>query len=264
MGTVASVAEGNAVGVRRATAPVVAFVEDHSYPEPGWAAALIEAHRQPWAVVGPVIVNANPGTAISWADYLLGYGSWLDPTPAGKVDHLPGHNSAYKRAILLQFGPTLALMLQAESVLHRELRARGHQLYLEPAARTLHVNISRLASWLPMCFCSGRAFAAERARTGRWGLLRRLLYTGAAPLIPLVRLRRILRDFSRSSQPWTLLPRVLPPLALGLLASAWGEAEGYARGPGDASQRLADYEFHRRRHVGPHDRELMADLPPAR
>jgi hypothetical protein len=36
---------GWAAGVRHATAPVVVICEDHCFPEPGWAQALIEAHR---------------------------------------------------------------------------------------------------------------------------------------------------------------------------------------------------------------------------
>lgn len=66
-----STAEARAAGIRQANAPVVAFVEDHSYPDPDWAERLIEAHRKLWAAVGPVMmVNANPATMISWPIFL--------------------------------------------------------------------------------------------------------------------------------------------------------------------------------------------------
>ena len=42
--------------------------------------------------MGPIVRNANPRTAVSWADYLLGYGPFADGTPGGEVDALPGHN----------------------------------------------------------------------------------------------------------------------------------------------------------------------------
>src|SRR5437867_12164339 len=48
-GAVTSVARANAAGVRVARAPIVALGEDHCFPEPGWAEALIAAHRGPWA-----------------------------------------------------------------------------------------------------------------------------------------------------------------------------------------------------------------------
>ena len=132
LGEVRSVAAGSAAGVRAARAPVVAFGEDHCFPAAGWAKALIEAHRGPWAVVGPAVANANPETAVSWADFLLGYGPWADPSPGGVMSHLPGHNSSYKRERLLEFDGELEPMLDAECVLHWELGRRGHQLYLDP------------------------------------------------------------------------------------------------------------------------------------
>src|SRR5438874_350553 len=41
-------AAARAAGVHAARAPVVVFAEDHSFPQPGWADALIRAHREPW------------------------------------------------------------------------------------------------------------------------------------------------------------------------------------------------------------------------
>jgi hypothetical protein len=262
LGRVRSVAAGNAAGVRAASAPVVAFAEDHSFPDPDWAAALIEAHRGPWAAVGPVVVNANPGSAVSWADFMLGYGPWLEPSPGGVVDYLPGHNSSYKRALLLELGSELEERLNAECVLHWDLRRRGHRLYLEPAARTFHVNFSRLRSWLSAAFLQGRTFAAERVRSEGWGPARRLAYAAAAPLIPLIRLRRSVRDLRRLERR-PLLARILPATALGLLVSALGEAFGYTAGPGDAPERISSFEFHRDRHVSNRDRALFTDAPPA-
>jgi hypothetical protein len=259
--TVRSVAAGNAAGVRAASAPVVVFAEDHSYPEPGWAEALIAAHREQWAAVGPVVANANPRSAVSWADFLPGYGPWLDPTPSGAVSYLPGHNSSYKRDLLLGLGADLDPMLNAESVLHWELRARGHRLYLESEAKTRHFNFSRLSVYLRATFLHARTFAAERARGGRWGPLRRLAYAGAWPLIPLVRVRRVFRDLRRARE-HGVFPRVLPPVALGLTVSALGEATGYLLGPGDAPEKVSAYEFHRDRHVTRLDRAEMARAVP--
>src|SRR5579863_8010086 len=35
------------LGLERSSAPVVAFIEEHCFTEPGWAAALIDAHEGP-------------------------------------------------------------------------------------------------------------------------------------------------------------------------------------------------------------------------
>lgn len=164
------------------------------------------------------------------------------------IDDLPGRNSSYKRALLLEYGTELEAMLEMETILHWDLRAKGHQLYLEPAAKTYHQNITRLSPFLREQFYVGRVFAASRAR--RWSPCWRLLYIGGAPLIPPIRLWRILCELRRSGWARPLLPGILPALITGLVVSAVGEMIGYALGAGHASQRLCVLEFHRDQHCG--------------
>ena len=250
-----SSAHARALGVRDATAPVVAFVEDHAHPTAGWAAALIERHRERWVAVGPAIVNGNPGTLTSWANLVIEYGPWLHPLAGGPSSHLPGHNGSYKRDVLLAYGDRLEEMIEAESVLHWDLRARGLELYLEPAARTAHVNFSDPWTSLGLRFNSGRLFAASRARG--WPVARRAAWAAAAPLIPLLRLGRAVRDLARPGRPRRLLAPLFVPLAAGLAVDGFGELVGYAFGAGDAMRTLTDLEFDRRRHLSAHDRKAV-------
>ncbi len=247
VGHLGSVGEANAAGVRRARAPVVAFVEEHSYPHPGWAEALIRKHRQPWAAIGPVVSNANEDSLVAWADFVIAYGPWMDPSRAGVRDFLPGHNSSYKVVLLLEYGPELDGMLESETTLHSSLRQKGHQLYLEPGARISHLNYENLSVWIRAQYLSGRAFAADRSE--HWPSTHRLLYAVGGPLIPLVRLRRILSQMREARRPLPPSATVLPALVLGLAVSAVGEMIGYCWGAGDAVQRRWDLEFHRVRHL---------------
>src|SRR5262249_3803632 len=73
VGPIRSTGRAVAAGVRRASAPIVAYAEEHSYPEAGWAAALVEAHRGAWAGVGGVLRNANPRSVASWANLILDF-----------------------------------------------------------------------------------------------------------------------------------------------------------------------------------------------
>ncbi|MFN2531103.1 MAG: glycosyltransferase [Pyrinomonadaceae bacterium] len=259
IGPVSSTARARAAGVRAAAAGIVAFAEDHAYPAPGWAEALITRHEEEWAAVGPVMANANPRRTTSWANLLIEYATWLDPCEGGERPHLPGHNGSYKRDILLDYGERLESMLDAESVLHWDLLAQGHRLYLEPKARTFHENFSALLPSLPLRFNGGRLFAAARARD--WPAWRRALFTVAAPLIPLVRLVRIMKELTRPGRPKNLLPRVLPALFVGLVCDGTGELIGYMLGPGDAMAILSDMEFHRSRFLaaGDNRKPLPAD-----
>jgi glycosyl transferase family 2 len=244
-----------ALGVRAATAPVVAFVEDHAFPSAGWASALIERHRESWAAVAPSVINGNPGSLISWANLVIEYGPWLHPVAGGPTSHLPGHNGSYKRDVLLAYGDRLEAMIEAETVLHWDLRMQGHKLYLEPAARMAHVNFSDPWTWIPLRFNGGRLFAACRGRS--WSVFRRALYAAAAPLIPLVRLARTVRDLLRPGRPRRLLPRLFLPLAVGLAIDGLGEMVGYAFGMGNAMRVLTDMEFDRRRHLNARDRRAV-------
>jgi hypothetical protein len=256
VGPVSSTAKARAMGAHESSAAIVAFAEDHAFPAPGWAEALIKRHSEDWAAVGPVMTNANPRSITSWANLLIEYAQWLEPAEGGEREHLPGHNGSYKREALLAYGERLEAMLDAESVLHWDLRAKGHKLYLEPAARTFHQNFSTPAPSLALRFNGGRLFASSRARD--WTTWRRALFTCAAPLIPLVRCLRITRELFRPGRPRRLLLRVLPALAVGLAFDGAGEMTGYAFGAGRAMAKLSDMEFHRERYLAAHDRREAA------
>ena len=250
VGQIHSVGASYAAGVRRASAPVVVFGEDHSFPRSDWAERLVQAHQQGWAAVGPQVYNQNPGSAIARSDFLIAYGPWSDPVTTGEVEHLPGHNSSYKRSLLLEYGADLDNMLEAESVLHWDLRRKGHRLYLETAAKTSHMNFGRFSSWALAQFQAGLVFAGFRAYNERWPLSRRLLFALAAPLIPVVRLRRILPRLRRTGSMRILLPIT----AFGLTLDGLGQMIGYAAGKTVAAHRFTYFEFKRIQHQGKRNR----------
>ena len=245
-----------AAGVRAAAAPLVVLCEDHAFPDPDWAAALIAAHRGPYAAVGPAVHNANPDTTVSWADCLIGYGPWLEPIRPCEPSHLPGHNSCYKRAVLLEYGPRLDEMMESETVLQWDLRSKGHRLYLEPAARLAHTNFALWGVWTSVQFHAGRVFGTTRALG--WPLWKRLLFTCASPLIPLVRLKRIWGQVRRIRQTNPMPAGVLPTLLWGLAMDGLGQMAGYALGAGGSSAKIAQLEFDRVRYITEQDRRQLA------
>ncbi len=247
-----STARARAAGIRAATAGIIALTEDHSLPEPGWAEALIRAHEGDWAAVGPAVRNGNPQSLVSWANFLIEYSEWLDPAPGGEVSHLPGHNSSYEREVLLAYGDELDRWLEAESVLHWDLKAKGHRLYLEPAAKTQHFNFSRLGPSIALRFHAGRLFAGMRRSA--WGPARRFVYAAGSPLIPFVRLYRMVRQLCRPNRPRQLIPGLLPMFSLLLAADAAGEMTGYLGGPGSSGEEIARIDFHRENFMNRRDR----------
>ncbi|MBA3893183.1 MAG: hypothetical protein H0X69_05745 [Gemmatimonadales bacterium] len=233
-------------GVQAAAAPIVLLAESHAYLERRHCEALIRAHQGSWAVVGPAMWNANPATMRSWAGLYLDYGPWVEVSRSGAAEVLPGHNSSYKRSVLLEYGDQLESMMKSSPRRHADLLSRGHRLYLEPGARTYHLNVSLPWSWLEERLVGGRSYAA--ARSLHWSTARRLVYGAASPLIPAVRVGRVLRDMRRTQSAAFIL-RSLPALGVSLLVSAIGEGLGYLFGAGGATHRVNEMEVHKERYV---------------
>jgi len=247
-----------AEGVRAARASVVVFAEDHCFPEPAWAEAMLAAYDSPEIVaVGPIFRNANPATLVSWCDFVIGYGPWIDPGAAGDRPFLAGHNSSYRRDVLLALGDRLADGLESETVLHLALRSEGKRLVVEPRARAAHINFGRLSVWFPVQYLCGRVFASERAR--HWGWPQRLFYAAASPLIPCVRLVRATRQLRGSPEHRPSLLRLVPLLTLGLGADGVGQMIGYLAGGGGSARHLTAFEFRRVDFVPESDRRLWQE-----
>ncbi len=233
--------QAKAAGVRAAKAPLVAFVEDHSYPDPGWAEALVKAYaRAPFAAVGPVVLNANPASHVSWGCFLVYYGMYMRAEAPEQIQHLPGNQSSYRKEVLLACGPRLPEMLQAEFTLHAELRARGMALRQEPEAKVFHLNYSRIGPAVREYYLASRVFAAQRCHG--WTAARRLVYGCGSPLLPLIRVKRILAQARGAGLAARVTAGALGPAILILCAGAVGEFLGYALGPGAAKALLMRFE----------------------
>jgi hypothetical protein len=257
VGVIRSTGEARAAGAVQARAEVVAFAEDHCFPEPGWAEALVEAHRGTWAGVGATLTNANPTSALSWADLFLNFGPCVMRDSGGISPFIPWHNSSYQRTALMEYGDGLARMLEVEGILHIDQQRRGRGLFLCAAATTSHVNISRFDSFLSGHFWGSRMFWGALIREQRWPFWKRLALAIASPALGLVRLWRALREMRRTGKLKDLLPAVLPALWAGVMAISLGALAGALFGVGDAVSHRISVELHRDCHLREADRSLL-------
>lgn len=256
-GTFESFAAARAAGVAAASAPYVAFNEDHSFPDPGWAEALLDAHRRGYTGVAPRMENANPQSALSWAAMLLHFGGVLESEYGFETPHpAASHNMSYSRAALLDMGDRLSELLLAELFLHDALRANGHRFWVEPAAQTRHVNISLIGPALVHAWLGGRMYGGLRPMFGSWPAFRRIIYAAGSPVIPLLRLSRVIPEIRRKRVGRRLLPRLLAPIAIILVVHAAGEAAGYLFGLGQTRISYSEKETRRDRYVRPEERKL--------
>lgn len=244
--------QAHAAGVRAASAPFIVLAEDHSRPEPDSAAALLAAHEgpgAPWAGVGPAVANGNPRNAVSRTDFLFAFGAWPPTRPAGETDHLPGHNSCYRRDALLAFEEAeLPVLMETGMNLHHALRARGGRLRFEPRARVMHDNFAGWGVHLSVRFHGARVFGA--GRSAGWPWWRRAVYVLGSPLIPLVRARQIVQQAWLGRVPARWWPGIGLVLPLAVLVLGWGEMLGYLTGTAGASEKQwLDFEERRSRFV---------------
>ncbi len=240
--------EALAFGVREATAPVVAFLEEHARAHPGWALALLEAHEGPAAAVACEVHVGNPGLGFSDGWGLMGYGMWYWPLPEGETDFVHGYNSACKREALLSYGDRLAELLLADTAFANRLKLDDHRLANAPGAKIDHLNETEL--WLPLrkTFLAHRFSAPTRARECGWSAARRAVYVVGLPLLPLYGLWCQSRQLARR-RPRLLgtLARILPQFLLTHLAMAAGAMTGLVLGPGRAAHAFTWLELNNSR-----------------
>jgi hypothetical protein len=241
--------------IHAATAPIIAVAEDHAYPEPRWAEAMIAAHRGPWAGVGPAFLNANPGI-VSWVALVLAYGRWIDPIPPGVIDDIPGHNSSWKKNLLLEYGADLESMLTAPTLLNWSLRSKGYVLYLESAAKVSHLQASRLWDCLIEHFHVARLFPARRSRNWPW--YRRLFYAVSMPVLLGRNVSHWIKNLGRVDPGGSILLKSWPFLFVAGVVWGLGEIVGYLFGIGSAEERTLSFDTHRLQYLNRRDREFLA------
>jgi len=260
------------IAATKATAAVVAFAEDHSFPERNWAEEMMAAFASSTNVLAaaPLLLNPNPESAVSRAQFLLNHGvpdRGIDSERFEDCNRLPWHATAYRTDIFKsETRDGGVALLQVEAFLQERIRLAHPAARFVRCRRTCahHVNMSRLYPALLFAFHGGRIFAAVRAKQRGWGLLSRLARSLLFPAVAVLKLLRtapILRD--RSS--WL---RTLSNFTVAFLLAfvhAMGEAVGTCFGIGRSERGYATLEFNRSGYLRPADRHLLsstAHAPP--
>jgi len=254
-GAMDNIDEAGAAGMLEGTADVVAIIEDHTFTEPQWAQAMLEAHAQGFDAVGSSMVNANPGP-LSWANLLIAYG-YMTPPVSGEVAQLAGQNVSFKRSIIQSCGQRFAEQLGRCGGLFDDLKKRGVRFCVPEAARLAHINTSRLGPTASLRCNAGRIYAAKRIVQEQWGWGRRLAYALLWPLLPLLRFKRVHAELLAGGK----RPDVPLSARLGvffaLVCDGFGQMLGYLLGIGASEEALAGHELNLPRHITEHDRQRL-------
>lgn len=233
-----SIPHAKAEGFALSRAPIVAFLEDHCVPQPGWAAAIASAFaEQPdLAAVAYAFGNLNPVNWVSRSFLLLAYGPWMAPVASGPIPTPSWMNVAYARRVLCE-APNLVHWFSCEGLFLHQLKDKGAKFWQAGEAHVKHLNHPFLFGSARDSAVWQRIFAAARVEIEDWSWPRRMLYAAAAvPCSPSIIIWRLTRRL------WTrpeMRARIVSALPLLFFVYTWGafsEALGYIAGSGDASR----------------------------
>jgi hypothetical protein len=220
-------------------------MEEHCEVQPGWAEAIVLAHRGPWAGVGCDFVNGNPSAGSSDKAFRMNYGVYVRPQSGrGPVKRIHGQNSAFKRDVLLRYEHQLELMMSADLVLQWKMGLDGDQLFNEPTAKMAHRNENTLRSLCVGVFYWNWCFSNIRAQVFQWGFLRRALRIVLAPLIPWVRLvKMFVRVLRLGPSQFAQLVCDIPFVLVVNHCSAAGQVAGLLNPPDTAAREFSHFEM---------------------
>jgi hypothetical protein len=234
--------QAQSAALHAARAPIVAFIEDHSYASPGWAEAVLDAFA--WDRVAAVNYTFTPAASgyLSRSILMAEYGYWMTPHPGGAVRFASSTNIAYRRELLLKYLPDEAAF-EAEFLLHRALEADGRRIVVAPGALVAHESWSRLGD---ACLANGankRALGARRAALGNWSVPRKTLMALAMAAMPAFGILRLARSLRHRPALWGTFLAGLPIVASIYTYSAVSEAMGYLFGPGRSREEFRAREL---------------------
>ncbi len=217
-----------AIGLRLATAPIIALIEDHGTPAAGWCQALLAAHRKSDAAVIGGAVENGMDRFLNWAVYYCDFGRYQNPVPDHEVEFASDSNVSYKRESLMNVKAQWYDAFHETSV-NWELRRRGGKLRLDPGMvvyqtrRALHFGPA-----LKERFVWGRSFAGTRA--AEVSGFRRLIFATLSFALPLLLTTRIILQGINKRGHLGKLLSVLPLILFLQIFWAAGEFVGYVTG----------------------------------
>jgi hypothetical protein len=235
-----------AEAARRARAPYIAYLEDHTAPAPDWAEQVLLAFENAEPGVTAITYafrNGSPDTYFYRSAFMAEYGALAWPLREGPSPSAAANNIAYRRDALLAAGPELDSLLEMDFFLQKAM-GDSFLCHTAPRAVVYHQTNARLTELVWVHFLYARLFASRRVEHERWSLFKRIAAAPIVPLaVPLLRIRRLFRALRGRAplpaQAW----KALPLIVLLYCAGGLGEAAGLLRGAGVSGRSLVWMEL---------------------
>jgi hypothetical protein len=228
--------------IRRARAPVVAFLEEHSRALPGYLVGIEEVFADgSVAAASGEIGNLNPGLGFTDAAHVMSFWRWSPPLERGwDADMVNSHNAVYRRAEIIGLDDLDALM-ESEIVLHWALKRQGRVLRIDPRLRITHLSEGTTRAIIKGYYLWHVSFGRTWASVDGWSAARRAMQVVGVPWWVFLRVKRMLAEVPPASR--RVLIRNLPGVIAAQSAAAVGLAVGCLGQDASAAARFTDYEL---------------------
>jgi hypothetical protein len=220
---------------------IVGLIEDTSWPNEDWCAAVRSAFTDPQIGAAGGSVSVAPTLpsrcqALGWTEYSAFTPNHLrrsrkaDHAGAAPMQRVPGNNMAFRREDLIAAMAAEGGTLFEADVCDR-LRAHNRRVVYQPGMSVTYSSCDWHGAALGARFQHGRLHSA--LLVGRHGWPSRLFVLAKAPLLPLVLLVRTIIPLVSDGKKRKLVRLVL---WIGIMQTAWafGEATGAVAGSGDS------------------------------
>jgi GT2 family glycosyltransferase len=214
------------LGIAKARAQLVAFLDADCIVPENWAEAICDAHSHSSLTVAGSVQNGSRSLA-SWTYYFCEFNLWIPARIPRQIREAPGCALSMKRSAFDRFGPFPEGTYCSDTAFHWRMQEAGESVLFWPAIvvhHTYHKSWKHLFSHIVE---HRRHFAAIEVREHKWGSGRRLMAILTLPFLPFLLLAAVAWRLRRAPRLYIPYLAAASPTFLGFCARTYGQFLGY-------------------------------------
>jgi len=231
--------------IKSASTDYIVFLEDHIELRSDIVSHLIELFsKSDYACIGFTIKPANTKSLISWTGFLVEKCYMGPGIKSGEVfDHMPSNNLAYRKSSIIPYGEKLENYLRIDSLLQWRLLNDKKKLYFTNQVEVYHHQFLSFKNLLKAHFWVGWYYASTRQQIDEWSYKKRILFSFAILLKPIVRWKILLNTpMDKNYYPKNILLKNFFRISLTFILSSIGESFGHLLGAKNSELMIEYYD----------------------